>query len=148
MPRKRSDTVQTALRLPREMLDQLRKSRRPVSEEIRERLARSLFEDGRDPNTRQFAAEIVQIAEKVRRHFALEWHADMNAYEAFVAAVVDQMASHKPTDVSLAVPALFGEGNLDDPPAVVGRVIAREYRHDRQELEAMLARQRQSEKSK
>jgi hypothetical protein len=132
--------VHTAVVLPREMLDQLRASGRErgrgVSEEIRERLAGSLLEDAADQKTRTLVAEMSQLAEEVRLDFGTPWHADMNAHAALVAAMDDQLASHKPKEVSAAVPALFGPANINDPPEVIGRALARKYRREKQEIDA------------
>jgi hypothetical protein len=137
--RKGERGVHTAVVLPREMLELLRESGRArgmgVSEEIRDRLAKSLFDDALDQTTRYFTGEIFELAKKVRRYFGGEWYADANAHAALVAAVEDQLASHKPAATSAA--ATPGTTTpLADPPAVVGRVIAREYRHEKQEIEA------------
>jgi len=94
-----------------------------------------LFDDALDQTTRTFTGEIFELAKKVRRHFGGEWYADVNAHAALVAAVVDQLASHKPQATAEASAAAPGT-TPDDPPAVVGRVIAREYRHEKQEIEA------------
>jgi hypothetical protein len=134
--RKGERGVHTAVVLPREMLDLLRESGRSrgmgVSEEIRERLAGSLFDDACDPITRTFAGEVYELARRVRRQFGAEWYAFVNAHEAMVHALADQLASYKPTATSADAPGT----TPDDPPAVVGRVIAREYRHQKQEIEA------------
>jgi hypothetical protein len=141
--------IHTAVVLPREMLDQLRESGRErgrgVSEEIRNRLGGSLLDDTLDQTTRLFTGEILELAREVRRDCGAEWHADVNAHEVFSGAVADQLASHKPTATSAA--AASGTTTPPDDPAVVGRAIARAYRRDREEMEAIITRQRM-EKSK
>ena len=66
--RKGERGVHTAVVLPREMLDLLRESgrrqERGVSEEIRERLAGSLFEDARDPTTRSIRRRNLRTSPK------------------------------------------------------------------------------------
>ena len=110
------------------------KNGRSLAEEIRERLAGTLIDDGRDPTTRALTGEVYELARRVRRRFGVEWYADVNANAALVGAVADQVASHKPTVTSAAAP---GTATLPaDPPDVVGRVIAHEYRHEKQEIKA------------
>src|SRR5258708_425104 len=123
--------VHTAVVLPQVTIERLKKSGRGMSEEIRARLTSSLLYDELDPKTRLLAAEIIQLAEEVRREFASEWHADVNTYKAFIAAVADQLESHRPTAVSDST----GTTSHDAPPETIGRVLARRYRRDRQELE-------------
>src|SRR5260370_379573 len=134
-PRDGEAMLRTSLVLPREVLDRLRASERGVSEEIRDRLVGSLLDDERPAETRMLVAEIVQLAEEVRRDFGTEWHTDLNAYKALVAAIVDQLATKEPKEVSGAVPALFGRGDHNDPPEVIGRALARKYRREKQGIE-------------
>jgi hypothetical protein len=110
---------------------------RSLAEEVRERLGSSLFADEQlDQPTRSFQAAIPQLARKVRGYFGAEWHADVYACEAMSDAVVELLARHKST-----VTASETSTPRDDP-AVVGRVIAREYLREREEMEAVITRQR------
>jgi hypothetical protein len=118
---------------------------RTVSEEIRERLAGSLFEETRDEKTRQLAAEIVQLAEEIRRDFGITWHEHTGAFKAFAAAIADQIATYERSSMlqSPLVPILFGAApNPDDPPEVIGRALARRYRREREALEKARAESR------
>jgi hypothetical protein len=135
-PREGEAMVRTSLVLPREVLDGLRASGKGVSEEIRDRLVTSLLDSARPAETQMLVAEIVQLADEVRRDFGTEWHTDLNAYKALVAAIVDQLATKEPKEVSGAVPALFGRANQDDSPEVIGRALARKYRREKQKIEA------------
>jgi hypothetical protein len=129
--------VHTAVVLPPEMLAELRKQGalhgRTMSQEIRERLAGSLFEETRDDKTKQLEGEIVQLAAEVLHDFKTHWHAEPRAHKAFLAAVADQIGSYEP-------PPTPASGSPDvndlDPPDVIGRALARRYRREREAVEA------------
>jgi hypothetical protein len=138
--------VHTAVVLPPEMLAALREQGalhgRAMSQEIRERLAGSLFEEMRDAKTRQLAAEIVQLASEVLHDFKTHWHAEPRAHKAFLAAVADQIGSYEPPPTTSGSPDI---NDLSDPPDVIGRALARRYRRDREAVESarMAVRQEQ-----
>ena len=137
--------VHTAVVLPPEMLAALREQGalhgRTMSQEIRERLAGSLFEETRDEKTRQLAAEIVQLASEVLHDFKTHWHAEPRAHKAFLAAVADQIGSYEPPPT----PTSGSPDDQSDPPDVIGRALARRYRRDREAVESarMAVRQEQ-----
>jgi hypothetical protein len=112
----RSDTVQTAVRLPRDMLERLRQSERGVSEEIRERLARSLDEDGIDVETRKLMAAIETLSVLVRLQTKHDWHRHPAANRVFRHAITARLARLKPEGE-----AVFGP---DDLPAPTARLVA------------------------
>ena len=96
MVEKYPETVQTAVRLPREMHERLKGSALGVSEEIRQRVARSFFEeDATDAPTRELAEDIVRMAADVRAN-GIEWHRHPKAHEAFTAAIVTWLEIIKP----------------------------------------------------
>ena len=66
--------VHTAVVLPPEVLDQLRKSERGVSEEIRRRIALTFEQDAADRVIRELCDEVRRIADKLRQDFGAEWH--------------------------------------------------------------------------
>ena len=140
--------VHTAVVLPPEMLAALREQGalrgRTMSQEIRERLAGSLFEETRDAKTKQLEAEIVQLASEVLHDFKTHWHAEPRAHKAFLAAVADQIGSYEP-------PPTPTSGSPDvnvDPPDVIGRALARRYRRDREAVESARMAARQSQRIK
>ena len=129
--------VHTAVVLPPEMLAALRewgaRHGRTMSQEIRERLAGSLFEETRDAKTKQLEAEIVQLASEVLHDFKTHWHAEPRAHKAFLAAVADQIGSYEPPPTTSGSPDI---NDLSDPPDVIGRALARRYRRDREAVES------------
>lgn len=77
-------TEQVAVRLPLEMVANFRPH---VSQQIRERLAWSLWEDGRDPRLRKLSGQIEEIARDVRGATGFDWHADHTAHQIFIEAL-------------------------------------------------------------
>ena len=126
------DLVQTAVRLPREMLDRLRRSELGASEEIRCRLACSLEADRIDPTTRELATDIIALAELVRLDVVADWKSDPGAHAAFRSAVLALIDEYKPKGApvfsSAAVRDLLGAGIAKgDDPDTLGRALARHY---------------------
>jgi len=130
----RQPGVHTAVRLPPEVLEKLRQSERGVSEEIRERIARTLLEDELDPNTRDLLNLARWLAEFLRSDFGGQWwHASPRAHEAFVAGVAELLAHYKPREppvvrgpageVRVGVSDLF---DAIEPADTVGRLRARD----------------------
>jgi hypothetical protein len=83
-PKALVESEQVAVRLPKVMVKHFRPH---VSKEIRERLARSLMDDGHDPHLRKIAGQIEEIAKDVRRATGFEWHADQKAHQIFIEAL-------------------------------------------------------------
>jgi len=119
---KRSRGVHTAVVLPPDMLEQLRRSERGVSEEIRRRLALTFEQDAADPITRELHAGLANIATQLKQDFGTEWHTMQRPYEAFVAAVVQRLANYKPPqrEEVAATDLLFA--GPDGPPETIGRL--------------------------
>jgi hypothetical protein len=142
--------LHTAVVLPAEMLAELRERGalhgRTMSQEIRERLAGSLFEETRDAKTRQLEAEIVQLASEVLHDFKAHWHAEPRAHKAFLAAVADQIGSYEPP--STPTSGSPDVNDLSDPPDVIGRALARRYRRDLEAVESARMAARQSQRIK
>src|SRR5262249_7313032 len=128
MPRKPSDTVQTAVRLPRAMHERLKSSSLGVSEEIRSRLERTVAEDA-DPATGELVAGILSLAELIRADLGAHWHESTNAHQAFTAAVAQRLAGYSPVEPpsSAGGKPTGASALLFDPPEIVGRT---HERHD------------------
>jgi hypothetical protein len=126
--------VHTAVVLPPEVLDQLRKSERAVSEEIRRRIARTFEQDAADPVMRELCNGISRIADKLRQDFGADWHASPRAHQAFVAAVAQRIAQYTPPTgtESAARSDLVGTVGVDDPPETIGRLRERDDRRRHQ----------------
>lgn len=118
--------IQTGLRLEPEILDKLRKSPRGVSEEIRDRLIRTFFEDEIDPRTRELAAGVMQLAQDIRHDKSFDWYSHEKAHETLVEAIKALLGSLKPKrEGTHAVTSDLMWG--DDDPVTLGRSIARAY---------------------
>jgi len=87
-PRARIENEQIALRLPRFMAQKLREAGHSreggLSSEIRERLARSLFDDARDPQLWLLQGQIEQLAKEVKFNTGADFHADKIAHRIFL----------------------------------------------------------------
>jgi hypothetical protein len=74
------------------------RSGRPMSEEIRERLERSLNVDRFDQPTREFAQLIFVIAREVELDIGTKWHADPAAHRVFQRMVRYVMTKWRPAN--------------------------------------------------
>ena len=132
-PRSESRMVHTAVVLPRELLEQLRKdaaaSGQALSSEIRHRLqlvdAMKMMEALRDPETKDLVEMTENLANNLAADLGKKWHEHAYALAAFRAGVVAFLAQYKPEGDASVRPdtRIFGEPN--DPPDVVGRMHAR-----------------------
>lgn len=120
---KRARGVHTAVVLPPDVLEQLRRSERGVSEEVRRRVDRTLDEDAFDEQTRALGDAIMWIADEVSRQVGHPWHVTVKGRQAVAVAIQHFLEASIPPTESLAVELLFGP---DDPPTL-GRTIARSF---------------------
>ena len=117
--------VHTAVVLPPEVLDQLRKSERGVSEEIRRRIALTFEQDAADRVIRELCDGVRRIADKLRQDFGAEWHASLRAHQAFAAAVAQRIAQYTPpaiTESAAGSDSVWATVGADDPPETIGRL--------------------------
>lgn len=94
---KRERGVHTAVVLPAEMLELLRKSERGVSEEIRRRLALTFKDDEADPETRKLCAAIENFAVLVRLQTRHDWHRHAAANRVLRYMITARLARLKPS---------------------------------------------------
>jgi hypothetical protein len=133
--RERTETVQTAVRLPREMHERLKQSPDGVSEEIRRRLERSFELDAFDPRTRDLVEAVAWMADQIERDTMSSWHQRPKAHETLVEALQTYLAKLKPAP-SGGTPGVsdMWDSFIDDPPTL-GRAIARHYVRFKEELQ-------------
>ncbi len=131
-PRAENPMVHTAVVLPRDLLDQLRTAAeltgRGLSTEIRERLQDSADLDKRlqiDVVMSDLLNSIRLLAERLSSDMGKEWHRDPDVLEAFEAGVVAFLGQYPVQADESAGPTEQLAGELDDPPDVVGRTLAR-----------------------
>jgi hypothetical protein len=127
-------------------LERLGKGERGVSEEIRERIERTFKEDEIDAPTRELRDFLVHIAAQLRDDYGTDWHKAPRAYQAFVAAIIEQLRPYEP----VREPGPVAASDLlylgpDHPPDVVGKLRARDVRrtHSYPQLEAALEAERE-----
>jgi hypothetical protein len=117
-----TETVQTGLRLPKRTYEQLSKSERGISEEIRRRLDQTLYLDQFDVQTRELADDIMRLAVQVRLDTDVAWYENPRAFETFSVAVAEWLKSLEPPQHGAASDS-FGP----DDPQTLGRAIARHH---------------------
>lgn len=126
---KRARGVHTAVVLPPDLLEHLRRSDRGVSEEVRRRVALTFEQDALDAVTRELCTGLVDIAARLQVDYGKEWHASPDAYRAFVAAVVQRLTQYLPTPRTGVGASDLLEPN--DEPETIGRMRERDGRRER-----------------
>jgi len=108
-------------------------NQRSIAEEIRQRLEVS-FDIQADGHTLDLIYAIMFLAHETMRDFGTTWWGDERARSAFMAAIADQVMSYpiKPSDLGARPLITLGtreqQAGPEDPPEVIGRAIARNYR--------------------
>jgi hypothetical protein len=141
MKKGKSPTVQTAVRLPRDMHERLKQSEAGVSEEIRRCVQRAFDMDALDPDTRELAADMLELAELVRFDVAGNWNSHPGAHAAFRAAVIALIDERKPKGAPIfgAARDLLGAGiSKSDDPDTIGRALVRHYHRVKAERKKLL----------
>jgi hypothetical protein len=128
--RETRNMTQTALWLPRDMHEQLKKAggERGLGEEIRRRLRMSFDEEDlrRNPTTRELLREIEQIA--LSMSLDDQWYANRFAFDVFKAAINELISSHQPrSDAPGTVAKLQAVYGPDEKPETIGRILARVF---------------------
>jgi hypothetical protein len=127
---KRARGVHTAVVLQPDVLESLRQSPRGVSNEIRHRINRTLYEDGFDQKTRELAADIMEIANELHRQTGVTWHLNRGAHQALVEAVRWWLDSIKPPvdDVGAVSDLFVGD------PLTRGQSVAQSWQRIKAEI--------------
>jgi hypothetical protein len=126
--KKRTRGIHTAVVLPRDVLEQLRRSERGVSEEIRRRIALTFEQDSIDPVTRELRDGLVDIAKLLRQDYAVEWYTWPPAYQAFAAAMAKRIAEYAPPPGILASAGATKDMLREESPETIGRMRERDDR--------------------
>jgi hypothetical protein len=122
--------VHTAIMLPRDLLERIRKSaeraHHGLSAEIRLVLqVHYLLTIPFDPKTSQLLDAIKTLSEKLDRDIGTKWHENAYAWAAFKAGVEAFLARNRPDGDESVRPGTPFAGEPNDPPDVVGRTHAR-----------------------
>ena len=128
--RETKNMIQTALWLPRDVHEELKKEggERGLGDEIRRRIRLSFdFEDTRrDKTTRELLGEIEQVA--LSMSLDEPWHANRFAFDVFKAAINELISSHEPSseapETVAKLQAVYGP---DEKPETIGRILARVF---------------------
>jgi hypothetical protein len=94
----RDESIQTAVRIPREMHERLKKSELGVSEEIRRRVEQSFEADAYDRQTREFATVVQDAAREVEIELGRAWHQDGGAHRTYRRAILRVLSKWRPPD--------------------------------------------------
>jgi hypothetical protein len=131
-PRSKNPMVHTAVVLPRDLLERLKKAAevdsRGLSTEIRARLQHSAdFLKGLqiDPVTGDLLNSIRLLAETLKSDMGERWHRDRDVLAAFKAGVTAILGQYPLQAHESAGPENRGAGEPGDAPEVVGRTLAR-----------------------
>jgi len=142
-PKGENKQRQVAVALPPETRSRLEAAAaaagRSVAEEIRRRINLTILAEEHDPETRELAADIQQLAEWVNREKGFNWHSHDKARETFIAIVKLWLDGLKPPaslkthreKPRVGVSALMWG---DDDPATLARSIVRNYRRFKDEI--------------
>ncbi len=123
--------VQVAVRLEPEMLEELQKDGHlSLSDEIRQRINRTLFLDTYDDATRAFAEDVMWLANEISRQVGSTWSFSHNGHLALGTAVQTWLEINAPP-LQGAASDLFGP----DDPTTLGRSVARHYQRVKSEVE-------------
>jgi hypothetical protein len=136
-PRSKKPMVHTAIVLPTELLERIRRNAEEsglgLSAKIRELLLQkgsspgelTLFEMSGDPETNQLLHAIRELSESLARDMGTKWHEHPYALAAFKAGVEAFLAQHQSEGDASVRPDTRVVGEAHDPPEVVGRTHAR-----------------------
>jgi hypothetical protein len=123
--------VHTAVVLPRELIERLKRDAsaagRGLSTEIRKRLQLTYDLEGMpgDPEMSGLLRSIQTLAENLAGDLGKRWHQHRYALAAFKAGFAELLARHEPEGDERTRPDARLVGEPDDPPEVVGRIHAR-----------------------
>jgi len=124
---KDDDLIQSAVRLPRSLIQRLKKAggERGMGEEIRRRLEASFEADEAraDPKTRELLEEIERLALNTPLH--VHWYADGDAFKIFAAAINETLPKYQPSGEAAGptgrLQSVFGK---DATHEMIGRILA------------------------
>jgi hypothetical protein len=124
--RETKNMIQTALWLPREMHEQLKKEggERGLGDAIRLRLQGSFHAQQlpRDDTTQTLLEAIREIARQLA--VVEPWHANRFAFDVFKAAIGQLLAIYQPSSEALGNAAKFQTVYGDEKPETIGRILA------------------------
>jgi len=126
--RETKNMIQTALWLPREMHEQLKKAggERGLGDEIRRRLQASFdYQQLGDANTH----ELLEAIQQIERNLSHDepWHVNRFAFEVFKAAINELLSLYRPDSESQPgtmskLQTMYGP---EEKPETIGRILAR-----------------------
>lgn len=98
MKKPEKESVATAIRLPRQTYEWLRKRRGGITDSIKRGLDLLAIEEKADGPTRDFALLIFYLAREVELETGAAWHADPAAHRVFRRALLRTLSKWRPVD--------------------------------------------------
>ncbi|WP_213737064.1 hypothetical protein [Bradyrhizobium sp. dw_411] len=98
MKKPEKESVQTAIRLPRETYDRLRKRDESITDAIKRGLDLVALEDEADEPTREFSHLIFELAREVELELGTQWHSDGIAHRTFRRMLLRAISKWRPAD--------------------------------------------------
>jgi hypothetical protein len=92
------ESVQTAIRLPRETYEWLKERRGGITDGIKRGLEFVAVEERADEPTREFAMLIFDLAREVELELGAQWHSDGIAHRTFRRTLLRAISKWRPAD--------------------------------------------------
>jgi hypothetical protein len=135
--RETKNMIQTALWLPRDMHEKLKKDggKRGLGEEIR-RLIEASIEAAQTPSDEKTSELLAQIKEIANFSLKEQWYADQFAFDVFKAAINSLLSSHQPSgevkpETKAKLQATYGGETSEDIGRIIAQVTIRVFARER-----------------
>jgi hypothetical protein len=114
------------------------KSGKSLADEIRDRVISSFVLERMGPQTKELVYSLAILADEVQQDVGTSWFESERARAALIAAITDQIMSYQLTPKRKAPNRPTGS-DLNDPPDVIGRAIARKFRRQIEDASTSLS---------
>jgi hypothetical protein len=119
--KKRPDAVQTAVRLPAEMLERLRRSPHGITEGIKRGVTLMFEEESLDATSRELLSSVADFVQSVELEAGAKWHEHAGAHEILRLAILKRLSRLKPPGAT-AFGARRSIIPSDDPDVIAGMI--------------------------
>jgi hypothetical protein len=121
--------VNTSVVLPPWIHERLKNSDRGVSEELRDRVERTLADEGIDERTRLLRDAVVYLADHLSKEMGAAWHSSPKVHQELVAGIARHLERQRPAAEPAGQPEpqtseIF---DLEEPPGTIGRLRERDF---------------------
>jgi hypothetical protein len=121
--------INTSVVLPPWVHERLKSSERGVSEELRDRVQRTLADEGLDERTRLLRDAVVYLAECLGEEMGAAWHSSPRVHQELVAGIMRHLERQRPAaePVGQPEPQTKEIFDLEEPPGTIGRLRERDF---------------------